>query len=541
MNENFEEPIYKGLPAALIVDAVVKGEEDKFLDSGVTDEFRKSMRGIPKHISKTHMEAEVQAAEALSERYCGSAKVEFCDAVRLKLGLRKEEARPEAAKLAGKIESMLGSFRRLAAAVVCASLIFNAAGPAAAELNKVLDNKFGTQTVTMGVGISAGGGSINSNKDIVDQEGEAALESHGGYSAEIAGIRESRIDKMKSDAKDKMVKVFAQANNRLPQKTLEEYAGYMLDAGEKYKISPFRLGGITIKESTLNKNARSSANALGLTQVMPSVHIEMLKKKFPNMIRKSTDLFNPKASIYAGALIYKMYENAVGEKYVLHHYNGVEKKYWDKPGFSYKSKIEKWENKMIAAEPGKSFDRDAFNAVFDDETHKYSEEQVDRARYIAGVEQITGISDSEKRYIAKALGVSPDYTDKDKIMAEKIIKTDLFMTSEFSPLAMLYAKLPAESLRRASPRLLNKLKLSLSFAWASEDGKDRELFASMKNEINGVIASKGIDSGVYLAEQKPVEHETADERTGYGFKILLREEDIYGEPYPEPEEEPVLG
>ena len=541
MNDKFEEPLYRGLPAALIVGAAVKGEEKKFLDSGVTDEFRKSMRGIPDHISKTHMEAEVLAAEALSERYCGTAKVEFCNAVRLKLGLKKEEALQESKQIAGKIETMLGSFKRLAAAVVCASLIFNAAGPAAAELNNVLDNKFGTPSVTLGTGISAGGGSINSEKDIVNQEGKAALESHGGYSAEIAGIRESRIEQMKSDAKGKMVKVFAEANNRLPQKTLEEYAGYMIDASEKYKISPFRLGGITIKESTLKKNARSSANALGLTQVMPSVHIDMLKKRFPNMIRKSTDLFNPKASIYAGALIYKMYEDAVGEKYVLHRYNGVKKKYWNKPGFSYKSKIEKWEDRMIAAESDKEFDWAAFNSVFDDDSPKYTDKQINRARYIAGVEQITGVSESEKRYIANALGVKPEYTDKDKAMAEKIVKTDLFMTSESSPLAMLYAKLPAESLRKAPPRLLNKLKLSLSFAWAREDGEDKKLFASMKDEVDGVIAAKGIDSGVYFAEQTPDKHETTDVRTGYGFKILLREEDIYGEPYPELEGEPSLG
>ena len=88
---------------------------------------------------------------------------------------------------------------------------------------------------------------------------------------------------------------------------------------------------------------------------------------------------------------------------------------------------------------------------------------------------------------------------------------------------------------------LNKLKLSLSFAWAREDGDDKKLFASMKDEVDGVIAAKGIDGGVYFAEQTPDKHETTDVRTGYGFKILLREEDIYGEPYPELEGEPSLG
>lgn len=542
---NTSEPIYKGLPASLIVDAVAKGKESKFLESNVTQEFKKSMRGIPKEISETHMEAEIQAAESLSRKYCGVEKHDFCDAVRIKLGLRLHTCKEqecnerETKRLVSKIEDILGSAKRLAAAITCAMLIFNVASPAAAELNKVLTD---TEHVVVqtGTGISAGGGTINSDKDIIDQEGKDILDNHGVFANEINDIRKSRVQEMKADAKEKMVKVFAEANNRLSQKTLNEYAGYMIEASEKYKISPFRLGGITIKESTLKKNARSSANALGLTQVMPSVHIEMLKKKFPNLIRKSTDLFNPKASIYAGALIYKMYEDAVGEKYVLHRYNGVKKKYWNNPRFSYKSKIERWEDRIEAAklDDGGKFDWTAFNAVFD-EAPQYTENEINKARYITGVEQIAGITETEKAYIAQALNVKDTYySDTDKQKAEKIIASDLFMRTESSPLAMLYAKLSADTIHNAPQSLLSKMKLSFAFAEAKETGKDKNIFAAMKNEVNSVMSERSLEPGVYLAEQQEDPRET-DERIGYGFKILIREEDIYGEHYDD--SEPLLG
>lgn len=92
------------------------------------------------------------------------------------------------------------------------------------------------------------------------------------------------------------------------------------DVGTRYHIDPIMLLAITDVESSFNPNARSSAGAIGLTQIMPNVHV----KKISQMRNAGRNILEPGTSLELGAQVYSEYRtlHRGNEVRALQQYNG---------------------------------------------------------------------------------------------------------------------------------------------------------------------------------------------------------------------------
>lgn len=92
------------------------------------------------------------------------------------------------------------------------------------------------------------------------------------------------------------------------------------DVGTRYKIDPIMLLAITDVESNFDPKARSSAGAIGLTQIMPNVHV----KKISQMTRAGRNILDPGTSLELGAQVYSEYRtlHRGNEIRALQQYNG---------------------------------------------------------------------------------------------------------------------------------------------------------------------------------------------------------------------------
>lgn len=89
--------------------------------------------------------------------------------------------------------------------------------------------------------------------------------------------------------------------DRMVSQPPAEYLPLVLDSAQKYDMDPFLIMGLCMQESGWNPRAVSSANAHGLTQIVPSTASGIAK-----MIGKpSYDLYNPADSIDMGAAYLK--------------------------------------------------------------------------------------------------------------------------------------------------------------------------------------------------------------------------------------------
>lgn len=89
-----------------------------------------------------------------------------------------------------------------------------------------------------------------------------------------------------------------------------DYVGYLADtyieAGKKYKISPFLLVAISLPESGFDSTAISHAGAIGIMQIMP-FWVDYL-----DFVENSAALHDPYINIHAGAYIISHYINTCG-------------------------------------------------------------------------------------------------------------------------------------------------------------------------------------------------------------------------------------
>lgn len=89
--------------------------------------------------------------------------------------------------------------------------------------------------------------------------------------------------------------------DRMVSQPPPEYLPYVLETAQKYDMDPFLIMGLCMQESGWNPSAVSSANARGLTQIVPSTATGIAK-----MIGKPNyDLFNPADSIDMGSAYLK--------------------------------------------------------------------------------------------------------------------------------------------------------------------------------------------------------------------------------------------
>ncbi|MGF6723286.1 soluble lytic murein transglycosylase-like protein [Paraburkholderia sp. GAS41] len=101
----------------------------------------------------------------------------------------------------------------------------------------------------------------------------------------------------------------------------------VLDAANRFAMSPVLLLGVIATESGFNRRAVSSAGALGLMQVLPSAH--------PQLVSGGKDLSDPAVNVTIGSSILRGYLDAAGGDLnsALSRYNGGGKGYAQRVAF----------------------------------------------------------------------------------------------------------------------------------------------------------------------------------------------------------------
>lgn len=110
--------------------------------------------------------------------------------------------------------------------------------------------------------------------------------------------------------------------SRYPKAAPVHFARWTVEYATKYEVPVLVLAGIIIQESSCNPLARSSVNALGLTQVIWKYWATFLREK--GIAQKESDLYNPRISIEAGACILAylidLHDGDIDK--ALNHYSG---------------------------------------------------------------------------------------------------------------------------------------------------------------------------------------------------------------------------
>lgn len=135
--------------------------------------------------------------------------------------------------------------------------------------------------------------------------------------------------------KAKIANVIMNANNALGDEVAYQYAGFIMEAADVYRLDPGLILGVMLTESRGNRSAANKSGAVGLMQVMWRVHKDSIKQHFDN-IDDRADMFVAKNNIMVGSWILKGYIERGGSiSSGLHSYLGGS-------SYSYHKKIRKW-------------------------------------------------------------------------------------------------------------------------------------------------------------------------------------------------------
>lgn len=93
---------------------------------------------------------------------------------------------------------------------------------------------------------------------------------------------------------------FTKKNPKIPLKTLSLYAQLIEATSAKYKLDPFLVAAIMVKESTMRERVVSKGN-YGLMQINWNANKSWIKKTFP--VRSKDDLLVPANNVKIGAHI----------------------------------------------------------------------------------------------------------------------------------------------------------------------------------------------------------------------------------------------
>lgn len=94
------------------------------------------------------------------------------------------------------------------------------------------------------------------------------------------------------------------SNPRLPTSVAGDYAKHVVSAADFFKIDPFLIAAVMIKESTANYMSASSSSC-GLMQIHWDVHKNWLMARFG--FKDKREIYDPKINIYAGSMLLSGY------------------------------------------------------------------------------------------------------------------------------------------------------------------------------------------------------------------------------------------
>jgi hypothetical protein len=126
---------------------------------------------------------------------------------------------------------------------------------------------------------------------------------------------------------DIIVDYFLNKNMYLPRELAREYAKYVVNHSNHYKLDPFLVAAIIGKESTVDFMARSKV-AHGLMQINWGVHKNNILSAFGSKVKELRDIYSPSINISIGCWILAECMSKADNKYesALCKYYGTESK-----------------------------------------------------------------------------------------------------------------------------------------------------------------------------------------------------------------------
>jgi soluble lytic murein transglycosylase-like protein len=154
-----------------------------------------------------------------------------------------------------------------------------------------------------------------------------------------AGEQDAR---RRNEAKRKSIAALLQQyNKKLSDAKAHDYAGFIMQASEKFGQDPFVITAMVVNESSVKHDAVSRGGDYGLMQVRWRVHQKKIRKKYPH-IENAQDMLNPQDNLLVGTEIFSTY-HATAKRNVrnaLMYYSAGNKRLADKV-FAVLSKLEK--------------------------------------------------------------------------------------------------------------------------------------------------------------------------------------------------------
>lgn len=126
---------------------------------------------------------------------------------------------------------------------------------------------------------------------------------------------------------DIVVDYFLNKNMYLPRDLAKEYAKYVVNHANHYKLDPFLVAAIIGKESTVDFMARSKV-AHGLMQINWGVHKNNILSAFGSKVKELRDIYSPSINISIGCWILAECMSKADSRYeiALYKYYGTESK-----------------------------------------------------------------------------------------------------------------------------------------------------------------------------------------------------------------------
>lgn len=157
----------------------------------------------------------------------------------------------------------------------------------------------------------------------------------------------SRKIKIPAEVKSsKMVTVISsyivRCNPRINPSVAKNLAKYILIAGKTFNIHPYMVTAIIRKESTFKSTSTSNAGAIGLMQVMWSVHRSNIKRAFGD-IETVDHMYEPYNNIMVGTWMYSWYLKNNGGS----HYKALQR-YLGGSSSSYPNTVLQYYNELLS-------------------------------------------------------------------------------------------------------------------------------------------------------------------------------------------------
>lgn len=106
--------------------------------------------------------------------------------------------------------------------------------------------------------------------------------------------------------KDSIADLLQKYNKRLSDEKADVYAGFIIQASEKFQQDPFLIAAVVVTESSARHDAVSKGGDYGLMQVRWRVHQKKIRQKYPH-ITKPSDMFHPEYNLLVGTEIFSTY------------------------------------------------------------------------------------------------------------------------------------------------------------------------------------------------------------------------------------------